>query len=170
MERAVWEGALLTSAERGSRRESGILEQNWEGWIGGSTKRKSLWRKETRQEEDKSKEDERTEAHTSRKSSTGDGDRGRLGLLITPAGSAVSTPSKASTRASSVVSTERRQNTDSAPQDANKEKTPEQSDQEKLQEWCRLISTLDGYEPLSLGKADDWEDVDSMIFTPTRYL
>ncbi|UOH85255.1 hypothetical protein LQV05_002074 [Cryptococcus neoformans] len=161
IERAIWEGAVLTSAERGSRRESGILEQNWEGWIGGSTKRKSLWKEETRQEEEKIKEDEKTEAHASRKSSMGDRDRGRLRLMVAQAGSTASTPSNASPRASSVASTERRQGTDSAPRDVNKGKTPEQSDQEKLQEWCRIVSTLDGYEPLSLAKADGWEDINT---------
>lgn len=166
IERAIWEGAVLTSAERGSRRESGILEQNWEGWIGGSTKRKSLWKEETRQEEEKIKEDEKTEAHVSRKSSMGDRDRGRLRLMVAQAGSTASTPSNASPRASSVASTERRQGTDSAPRDVNKGKTPEQSDQEKLQGWCRIVSTLDGYEPLSLAKADGWEDINSMAYSP----
>lgn len=103
IERAIWEGAVLTSAERGSRRESGILEQNWEGWIGGSTKRKSLWKEETRQEEEKIKEDEKTEAHVSRKSSMGDRDRGRLRLMVAQAGSTASTPSNASPRASNGV-------------------------------------------------------------------
>ncbi|WVN89047.1 uncharacterized protein L203_104263 [Cryptococcus depauperatus CBS 7841] len=179
LERAIWEGAVLTHPAKDSQREHGLLEQDWKYWVKGSAARKRLWhdhlqkqQAEQRAREIVCQEKERGKGKGSRKSPLNEADRGRLGIpsslqTVSPA----STPSRQSTRASSIVSADRQSNRREAEgsltsrdKDKIRHENIKTDDEKQLREWCQVVSTLEGFQKLSMLKGEDWEDVNVDFF------
>ncbi|WVQ85237.1 hypothetical protein IAT38_007402 [Cryptococcus sp. DSM 104549] len=212
LERAIWEGAVLTPPSKDAMRERGLLEQDWAEWTPGSARRRAAWKAQEgeRQRKELSETEERAKQAagdgvgaggtggtsgkgktpkqaSARKGSTSEPSplaptRGRLavppvtttsGSPLTPS-SSVSTPSRLSTRASSVASGRRSPRrgeredellaaVERVANGGGKGEGREESDaeaEEQLKEWCRVISGLEGYEKLVLPKKDEWEVVE----------
>ncbi|WVQ77095.1 hypothetical protein IAR50_006778 [Cryptococcus sp. DSM 104548] len=178
VEKAIWEGAVLTAPAKDSRRERGILEQDWGGWVKGCVtrirgwkedmeeKRKQIWEEE-RAKEAQAEKESKAKGKTSRKASASESDRNGLSIpkQFFPA-STLSTPSKQSTRASSVASVEGRSPHNISPltrseRHTAKKQAEEALEQQNLEDWCRVIRSLKGFQRFTAPKREDWENIDA---------
>ncbi|ODN92012.1 hypothetical protein L198_05684 [Cryptococcus wingfieldii CBS 7118] len=177
VESAIWEGAVLTAPAKDSRRERGVLEQDWNGWVKGSTKRIHAWKGEMEEEgrqllaEKRAKEAQadkegKGKGKTSRKASSSENDRGRLAIPEPFMPASASTPSKQSTRASSIASLEGSSPLDTTllsrlERHAARREAEEDQEAQDLEDWCRVVRSLKGFVKFTTPKREDWETVNA---------
>ncbi|OCF31113.1 hypothetical protein I316_07245 [Kwoniella heveanensis BCC8398] len=190
LEKALWEGAILPRriARDGVKGGKGLLELDWAGWSEGVHKRKAAWRHYIDQQQAAEQAEEKLKAETlakaksggskSRKGSVTEGDSFAKGRLTVPGSplppfsstsTSTSTPSRINTRPPSVASSSKSStHTPEVPMhtpsrarkaDSQEERSSGEGGDE-IREWCRKISSLPGFERLSLPKKDEWEVVE----------
>ena len=139
IQNAIWEGAVLG--------KDGLLAMDWNAWSIGSAKRKKAWREEKIQRDELD--------------SPGASARGRQGKLQD---SARTTPSRASTRTSSIASSSGEEH---AGRGHKKICEKEEKDLEEVEEeWARYLAGMPGFERYS-SKKDDWEVIAGELYWAT---
>nr|XP_031860899.1 uncharacterized protein CI109_003626 [Kwoniella shandongensis]KAA5527971.1 hypothetical protein CI109_003626 [Kwoniella shandongensis] len=182
LENAVWNGIVIPQLGKEKRRGRNLLELDWSDWIKKAEKRKKVWKAELLQQgraegssperEDRRRKTKNTlppsDPRHSTKATATDTDipaaKSRLTVpstpILRPTQSGSYTPSRSSTRSSSMSSfdsSNRRQEGRVAPKETWRDQDDE-ADQQK--EWWQIITSLKGFEKLSLSTKDEWELID----------
>ncbi|OCF73919.1 hypothetical protein I204_05767 [Kwoniella mangroviensis CBS 8886] len=183
LEKAIWEGAIVPRITReNGRKGRALLELDWAEYTRGATKRKAVWKASQEKKilaedipDNLRSEGSRKGAKSgkqSRKGSVNEFDpsgKGRLTIPGSPLPPSLtsSTPSRSTSRPSSVASSSHSTNiipdpsTSFRPIDHRKGNDEDADDEdEQRREWCQVISGMKGYVRLSLPKKDEWEVVE----------
>ncbi|WWC86358.1 uncharacterized protein L201_001232 [Kwoniella dendrophila CBS 6074] len=183
IEKAIWEGAVIprNNNEYGKKGKN-LLELDWTEWSKGSSKRKALWKEQQEQKRHTQNPQNNgvgenaktytTNGKSSRKGSIAETDpfgKGRLTIPGSPLPTLFtsSTSSQSICRPASVASSSKSNERTPEPQtlnlliqvDQGSENSGDEED-EQLRNWCRIISSLKGFEQFKLPKRDEWEVVE----------